>query len=226
VFTVLAACAGPPKPHAQFANLMPELSYVVGQPIPVEAGWYALCTEEVGVKQTVTAEVPCHRKPIEVRITCSAPCEVSPAAGQDGEDRTVEVTAFSTGRMRITAVVRRTDTGESQRFDLPIVTVVMPERIGLRCQAEPSPARRSVPCGPEGVPARSPLVQPVVEYAMREVTSAALQINGRQVRLHDGTVSLAELYPAAASGDGIVPGTYEVALSLGGMTSRWQVVAR
>ena len=207
---------------------------MLGAKIAVYAEWQANCTDWSAVFDNMTSRdhdrdetEACKQKPFEIAVTCSSPCDQSGGEPRAVGTTTITVVPRELGPLTLTATSTRSDTGQVKRVTLPEILVVLPDRLELRCF--PAPGSSDAPCGPEGVPASDPSLRPVVHVDDTTEMTTALRINGAPLPAafaHTGRVSLAELFPDQRVGAGVAPGTYEVALAVGTLTERWQVVAR
>lgn len=228
VLFVLAGCHHA-TPTAEL--LRSNQNHLIGKPFLVSARWDASCTDWGGVfgnlmgkKDDPFSETKsCDGKPLALQVSCSSRCEI-PGNAQGVGDATVTVVPLELGPLTITATNTRTDTGKAKQFTLPQLLIVLPDRLELQCAAGD---QDYVLCGPDGVPAARPIIMPAVYVGNTFGTTSLLRINGKP-HPHPDTnpISLAELYPEAALGTGIQPGTYPVTLEVESVVSRWQVVVR
>ena len=228
-----AACATPAVPETRFAVNDEGIPHVLGARLSVRAGWESTCVNWSAVLENAVSSneshlgehVACKGKPFQLQIACSSPClhdgqPISPGA------IAVTVIPQTLGPLTITAILRRIENGETSQQTLPAVMVVLPDWLELRCRVQ-NTTRIDAPCGPEGVPAEPPQLMPVVHVGDHTETSTALTVNGKPVPGAEGEAfSLVDVFPEARDGDGIKPGTYVVTLSIGQVSSTWQVVAR
>jgi len=229
---MISSCSHPAPRTTTSAS--ERLRHVLGAKISVYAEWQANCTDWSAVFDNMTSRdhnrnetEACKQKPFEVQVTCSTPCDQPGVDPHAVGTTTITVVPLELGPLTLTATSTRADTSQVNRVTLPEIWVVLPDRLELRCAA--GPGSSDAPCGPEGVPASAPWVRPVVHVGETTEETTALRINGAPVPgafAHTGRVSLAELFPDARAGAGVAPGTYAIALSVGTLTERWQVVVR
>jgi hypothetical protein len=218
----VAAC-GPTR----IAPVEPSISHsegavVVGAPVEVSGSWSATC-DRAGIAADRTEAVSCDEKPIRLEVSCDGSCAFDGGSGvrEAPAFATIDVIPTAVGALTIHVLLRRTDS-DGERGKTFTVQVQPPQRLALRCATADT---NMEPCGPEGVPAASPVIEPIVYLDDRPTYSTFLRINGKPYAR--GTkVTLADLYPDASAGTGVKPGTYDVTVELAGMVEHYQVVAR
>lgn len=206
-------------------------TFLVGSRISLGATWNATCTDWgaafAGILDSKDHgpgddKRSCRHKAFEFTLACSSTCDHSLATQSVGST-SVYVVPLEVGPLTLDATSKRVDTGEIKKFSFPL-TIALPDKLELECKPREG---ASAPCGPDGVSAVEPIIVPVIRFDGQPASSTLLRINGNKHPHEDtGRVSLVDLYPEAAQGHGIKPGTYEVTLELAGMTSKWQVVAQ
>ena len=195
----------------------------VGEPVTTAVSWDARCfslgvfMDDLASKSGHTSDYSdtCRDQRFRVHVECSLRCEV-PANGSVVFGRAiVEVIPLEPGRLSLAVTLTRDD-GEARTFEVPSAIVTMPDALSLQCWNGGAAAT----CEPRGVPASAAFVTPVP-------FNTAMRINGWPVRdASRPIIPLAELFPAARLGTGVRPGTYPITLELGGVKTRWDVVAR
>lgn len=193
----------------------------VGATYDIHSSWEAACSDNDNI--LTGAHHPtyygCKEKPYTMTVECSGPCQKEVL--QDSlKNWTARITFTQPGRIRVHAVLTRTDNGDTfdqeGEFD-----VVWPDRVELYC----SKGYVSETCE-KGVDAADPLIFP--ELAGKGATpTPLLTINGKPHPVYDHGVSLAEVFPEAKTErGGVQPGVYDVEVAVGPVHGRWHVVAR
>lgn len=160
-------------------------------------------------------EYSCDSVPYSVEVSCGQHCVWAV------EHHWLLITPTGLGKLDVTATLRPLDGSAPYRKHFS-VDVIPPDVLYLECG-------RDLDCD-EGVRAADPLVTPRIAYReqWRQRGGGLVQvvgtINGRPIPDHP--ISLADLFPASRSDDGgVVPGTYVIRLSAGGVTARQEIRA-
>jgi hypothetical protein len=217
------ACANP-RP-ATSVSASAERPVLIGTPISASGSWNDTCEDVAGTifsKSGGTKHTTCHERAFTFEVACAPRCglpdgdHVAP-----GKSTELHVIPLELGPLTIATTSTRADNGQVHHGRTTVI-VAPPDHLELAC----ADAKGTLtPCGPDGVAADRPQLEARAVLDGRDTPTIALRANGAS--LPAAKFSLVDLFPAQRVGDGaIAPGTYEVTLTLGDVSSRWQLVAR